>query len=284
MKEFVTLKNGLKMPRLGMGMWYIGEESSKARSEYEAIRMGIDSGVKLIDTAEMYGMGRSEAFVGRAIKNYDRSSLFLVSKVLPSNAGRNHIRYSLEHSLKRLETDYLDMYLYHWIGDTPFPEVVESMERFVEEGIIRSWGVSNFDTEDMVELVEHSGGENCVVNQVLYHLGSRGIEYDLLPYIKEKNIYPMSYCPLAQGGSLAKGILQNETVMTIAKSHNLSTSQVLLAFVLANEDMIAIPRSSSARHTLENAAVRNITLTAEELELLNQAFPAPNHKVPLDVC
>ena len=131
MKEFVTLKNGLKMPRLGMGMWYIGEESSKARSEYEAIRMGIDSGVKLIDTAEMYGMGRSESFVGRAIKNYDRSSLFLVSKVLPSNAGRNHIRYSLEHSLKRLETDYLDMYLYHWIGDTPFPEVVESMERFV---------------------------------------------------------------------------------------------------------------------------------------------------------
>ncbi len=284
MKEFVTLKNGLKMPRLGMGMWYIGEESSKARNEYEAIRMGIDSGLTLIDTAEMYGMGRSEAFVGRAIKNYDRSSLFLVSKVLPSNAGRNHIRNALEHSLRRLETDYLDMYLYHWIGATPFPEVVESMERFVEEGIIRSWGVSNFDTEDMVELVEHSGGENCVVNQVLYHLGSRGIEYDLLPYMKEKNIYPMSYCPLAQGGSLAKGILQNETVQTIAKSHNLSTSQVLLAFVLANEDMIAIPRSSSARHTLENAAVRNITLTAEELELLNQAFPAPNHKVPLDVC
>ncbi len=284
MKEFVTLKNGLKMPRLGMGMWYIGEESSKARNEYEAIRMGIDSGLTLIDTAEMYGMGRSEAFVGRAIKNYDRSSLFLVSKVLPSNAGRNHIRNALEHSLRRLETDYLDMYLYHWIGATPFPEVVESMERFVEEGIIRSWGVSNFDTEDMVELVEHSGGENCVVNQVLYHLGSRGIEYDLLPYMKEKNIYPMSYCPLAQGGSLAKGILQNETVLTIAKSHNLSTSQVLLAFVLANEDMIAIPRSSSARHTLENAAVRNITLTAEELELLNQAFPAPNHKVPLDVC
>lgn len=284
MKEFVTLKNGLKMPRLGMGMWYIGEESSKARNEYEAIRMGIDSGLTLIDTAEMYGMGRSEAFVGRAIKNYDRSSLFLVSKVLPSNAGRNHIRNALEHSLRRLETDYLDMYLYHWIGATPFPEVVESMERFVEEGIIRSWGVSNFDTEDMVELVEHSGGENCVVNQVLYHLGSRGIEYDLLPYMKEKNIYPMSYCPLAQGGSLAKGILQNETVLTIAKSHNLSTSQVLLAFVLANEDMIAIPRSSSARHTLENAAVRNVTLTAEELELLNQAFPAPNHKVPLDVC
>lgn len=284
MKEFVTLKNGLKMPRLGMGMWYIGEESSKARNEYEAIRMGIDSGLTLIDTAEMYGMGRSEAFVGRAIKNYDRSSLFLVSKVLPSNAGRNHIRNALEHSLRRLETDYLDMYLYHWIGATPFPEVVESMERFVEEGIIRSWGVSNFDTEDMVELVEHSGGENCLVNQVLYHLGSRGIEYDLLPYMKEKNIYPMSYCPLAQGGSLAKGILQNETVLTIAKSHNLSTSQVLLAFVLANEDMIAIPRSSSARHTLENAAVRNITLTAEELELLNQAFPAPNHKVPLDVC
>lgn len=284
MKEFVTLKNGLKMPRLGMGMWYIGEESSKARNEYEAIRMGIDSGLTLIDTAEMYGMGRSEAFVGRAIKNYDRSSLFLVSKVLPSNAGRNHIRNALEHSLRRLETDYLDMYLYHWIGATPFPEVVESMERFVEEGVIRSWGVSNFDTEDMVELVEHSGGENCVVNQVLYHLGSRGIEYDLLPYMKEKNIYPMSYCPLAQGGSLAKGILQNETVLTVAKSHNLSTSQVLLAFVLANEDMIAIPRSSSARHTLENAAVRNITLTAEELELLNQAFPAPNHKVPLDVC
>lgn len=284
MKEYVTLKNGLKMPRLGMGMWYIGEESAKARSEYEAIRMGIDAGLKLIDTAEMYGMGRSESFVGRAIKNYDRSSLFLVSKVLPSNAGRNHIRSSLEHSLRRLETDYLDLYLYHWIGDTPFPEVVESMERFVEEGIIRSWGVSNFDTEDMIELVEHSGGENCVVNQVLYHLGSRGIEYDLLPYLKDKDIYPMSYCPLAQGGSLSRGILQDETVLKIARNHNLSPSQVLLAFVLANEDMIAIPRSSSARHMLENAAVRNTTLSQEELALLNLAFPAPDHKVPLDVC
>ncbi|MBQ3678557.1 MAG: aldo/keto reductase [Succinivibrio sp.] len=284
MKEYVTLKNGLKMPRLGMGMWYIGEESTKARSEYEAIRMGIDAGLKLIDTAEMYGMGRSESFVGRAIKNYDRSSLFLVSKVLPSNAGRNHIRSSLEHSLRRLETDYLDLYLYHWIGETPFPEVVESMERFVEEGIIRSWGVSNFDTEDMIELVEHSGGENCVVNQVLYHLGSRGIEYDLLPYLKDKNIYPMSYCPLAQGGSLSRGILQDETVQKIARNHNLSPSQVLLAFVLANEDMIAIPRSSSAKHMLENAAVRNTALSQEELALLNKAFPAPDHKVPLDVC
>ncbi len=284
MKEFVTLKNGLKMPRLGMGMWFIGEQSSKSRSEYEAIRSGIEAGVKLIDTAEMYGMGRSEAFVGRAIKNYDRESLFLVSKVLPSNAGRNHIRSALEHSLRRLETDYLDMYLYHWIGETPFPEVVESMERFVEEGIIKSWGVSNFDTSDMQELIEHSGGENCVVNQVLYHLGSRGIEYDLLPYMKEKKVIPMSYCPLAQGGSLSKGIMHNETVLKIAKAKNLSPSQVLLAFVLANEDMVAIPRSSSPKHTLENAAVRNVVLSEEELNQLNAAFPPPSHKMPLDVC
>ncbi len=284
MKEFVTLKNGIKMPRLGMGMWFIGEQSSKSRNEYEAIRVGIDTGLKLIDTAEMYGMGRSESFVGRAIKNYKRDDLFLVSKVLPSNAGRNRIRASLEHSLRRLETDYLDMYLYHWIGDTPFPEVVESMEKFVEEGIIRSWGVSNFDTEDMVNLVEHSGGENCVVNQVLYHLGSRGIEYDLLPYMKKNGIIPMSYCPLAQGGSLSRGILQDESVLKVAKAHNITPSQVLLAFVLNNEDMVTIPRSSSAKHTLENAAVRNVELKEEDLAILNAAFPAPDFKTPLDVC
>ncbi|MBO5565796.1 MAG: aldo/keto reductase [Succinivibrio sp.] len=284
MKEYVTLKNGLKMPRLGMGMWDIGELSSKADAEYEAIRAGLDSGIRLIDTAEMYGIGRSEAFVGKAISGYDRESLFIVSKVLPSNAGRGKIHRSLEASLKRLATDYLDMYLYHWIGATPFPELVDSMETFVQEGLIKSWGVSNFDTEDMVELIEHSGGDNCAVNQVLYHLGSRGIEYDLLPYLKRQRIVPMSYCPLAQGGTLRSGILNDPAVQSVAEKYGITPTQVMLAFVLSDESVVTIPRSSSVKHTLENAAVRDVTLKAEDLAVLNSAFPAPDHKMPLDVC
>lgn len=283
MQQFVNLKNGLKMPKLGMGMWNVGERPELARSEAEAIRVGIESGLTLIDTAEMYGQGRSESFIGQAIKGYDRSTLFLTSKVLPSNASRTRIRSALLQSLKRLGTDYLDLYLYHWIGSTPFPEVVESMEQFVQEGLIRAWGVSNFDTADLQELLELKGGRHCVVNQVLYHLGSRGIEFSLLPYMRQQQIITMAYCPLAQAGGLCHELYEDETVLSVARAHGASAAQILLAFVLAQEDLVAIPKSSSPQHMRDNAAAAQLNLTQAELERLSLAFPAPQQKTPLDI-
>ncbi len=283
MNTFVNLKNGLKIPKLGMGMWFIGDNPQKKDEEYKAICKGIEAGMTLIDTAEMYGSGRSESFVGDAIKNFQRDNLFLISKVLPQNAGKKKIKKSLEASLKRLKTDYLDSYLYHWIGSVPFEEVIDGMENLVKDGLIRSWGVSNFDTSDLKTFIEDCGGVNCVLNQVLYHVGSRGIEYDLLPYMQTKNVIPMSYCPLAQGGELCSTLLKDKTLLEIAHAHNITVMQVLLAFVLRYDNMVAIPRSSSVKHTLENAAVCDITLSSDEISAIDNKFPAPNHKVPLDV-
>lgn len=283
MNTFVNLKNGLKIPKLGMGMWSIGDNQQNKNEECMAICKGIESGMTLIDTAEMYGNGKSESVVGEAIKNFRRDELFLISKVLPQNAKKNRIKKSLEASLRRLQTDYLDSYLYHWIGHVPFEEVIEGMENLVKDGLIRSWGVSNFDTLELKTFIETCGGKNCVLNQVLYHVGSRGIEYDLLPYMEKNNVIPMSYCPLAQGGRLCSKLLSNETLMEIAHNHNISVMQVLLAFVLRYEHMIAIPKSSSVKHTMENAAVCTITLSSDEISAIDCEFPAPKHKVPLDL-
>lgn len=169
-KKEIKLSNGMEMPRLGMGTWFLGENRSKDAEETAALRAGIDAGIRLIDTAEMYGDGRSEQLIGRAIQGYDRSRLFLVSKVYPHNAGRRKIFKSLQQTLKNLQTDYLDLYLLHWRGGIPLEETVECMEQLVKEGKIRSWGVSNFDTDDMEELFSVPNGNHCVVNQVLYHL------------------------------------------------------------------------------------------------------------------
>lgn len=202
----------------------------------------------------IYGQaGIEDYLIAEAIKGIDRSSLFIVSKVYPHNAGRAHIFDALDRSLRNLRTDYLDLYLLHWRGQVPLRETVECMEQLVKEGKIRRWGVSNFDTDDMEELFSVKNGDYCAVNQVLYHLGSRGVEYDLMPWLEEHHVPLMAYCPLAQGGDLRRGLLNNKAVQMVAE------------------------------HVLENYQAAEIKLTEEEYRLLDRAFPAPDHKVWLDI-
>lgn len=281
--EYITLKNNSRVPKLGMGTWYLGEKLSVREEEIRAIRIGIENGMTLIDTAEMYGSGLSEQLVGQAVRGVDREKLFLVSKVLPQNAGEKRIRRSINHSLRLLRTDYLDLYLLHWRGAIPLQETVQCMEELVREGKIRGWGVSNFDTEDMEELFALPEGKNCLVNQVLYHLGSRGIEYSLKPWMDAHGVALMAYCPLAQAGQLKKELLRDPVLNRIAARHQVTVPQLLLAFVLRQENTIAIPRSGKSAHVQANAEALQIRLSDQELSELDQAFPAPDHKTGLDI-
>lgn len=281
--EFITLNNGMSIPRLGMGTWYLGEDLSARESEIQALRTGIGHGMTLIDTAEMYGNGRSEQLVGQAVNGYGREKLFLVSKVLPQNAGESRMRRSLNHTLRMLRADYLDLYLLHWRGGIPLSETVRCMEELVQEGKIRAWGVSNFDTDDMEELFSVPGGSNCVVNQVLYHLGSRGIEYSLKPWMDARGVALMAYCPLAQAGTLRRELTAHPVLERIAAAHQITVTQLLLAFVLHQENAIAIPRSGNAAHVRANREAMEVSLSEKELEELDQAFPAPDHKRCLDI-
>ncbi|MCL6605204.1 MAG: aldo/keto reductase [Paenibacillus sp.] len=281
-KSRITLADGATVPRIGQGTWNMGNSASAREAEISALRLGIELGMDLIDTAEMYGDGKTELLVGEAIKGM-REDVFLVSKVYPHNAGQGKIVNSCEESLKRLGTDYLDLYLLHWRGNIPLEETVEGMEQLVTQGKIARWGVSNLDTEDMKELTRISGGTRCVTNQVLYHLGSRGIEYDLLPWQRSRKMPIMAYSPLAQAGSLRKGLVENTIVQEIAKEHNASPLQIMLAWTTREGDVMAIPKASSREHVLENASARLIQLTADEHWRLDDAFQMPSWKVPLDM-
>ena len=201
----ITLAAGDIVPALGQGTWYLGDDPAKRAQEVSALRTGMGAGMRLIDTAEMYGDGRSEKLVGEAIAAAPREELFLVSKVLPENAGEKHICQCCDATMNRMGVDYLDLYLLHWRGSVPLAETVRCLEQLKELGKIKNWGVSNFDIGDMEELWRIPGGRNCQVNQVLYHMGSRGIEYSLLPWMREHRVALMAYCPLAQGGSLRRG-------------------------------------------------------------------------------
>lgn len=279
----LQLRDGSDFPCLGMGTWYIGEIPENRAAEIDALHAGLDEGVTLIDTAEMYGSGRSEALIGEAIRGISRDSLYLVSKVLPSNAGGSKLEKSLDASLKRLGTDHLDMYLYHWRGSFALEETVEKMETMVKKGKILRWGVSNFDTDDMEELLSVPKGENCCVNQVLYHLGSRGIEFELLPFLKEHRIPVMAYCPLAQGGGLRDELLSNPVLKEVANKYGVSVMQLLLMFVLQNDNVSAIPRSGKAAHVKQNVEAAGMKLLKEDFDRISDAFPAPDHKTSLDV-
>ena len=279
----IHLPDGTEIPAVGQGTWYLGEERSKRTSETQTLRWGVEHGLTLIDTAEMYGDGASEELVGHAIEPLDRSKLFLVSKVYPWNAGRRNIFDSCQDSLDRLGTDYLDLYLLHWRGSVPLSETVACMEELKAQGKIRRWGVSNFDLSDMQELLRLKHGENCAVAQDLYHLGSRGIEYDLLPFLRRQSIPLMAYSPLAQAGRLRQKLLSSAAIQTVAENHSITPIQVLLAFVLAQDGVFAIPRASRVSHVQANCEAADVVLSAEELALLNEAFPAPNRKVPLDM-
>ena len=278
----IILKNGVTIPKLGMGTWFMGDSAATKKSEINALRCGIELGMTLIDTAEMYGSGRSEQLVGEAISPYNRESLFIVSKVLPNNAGRRDIFSSCEKSLSRLKTDYLDCYLLHWRGMVSLDETVECMMELIERGRIKSFGVSNFDIEDMKELYTVNDGNKCTMNQVLYHLGSRGTEYSLLPWLKENKTAMMAYCPLAQGGSLKARLLTSEAVRVVAKQKEADPFQILLAFAIHDNNIVAIPKASTAEHVYSNYKAMSIKLTQRDIDLLSEDFPAPAKKLPLD--
>ncbi len=283
MRQMVTLPDGVKVPALGQGTWFLGERKAAAEAEKEALVAGIQAGMTLLDTAEMYGSGKAEELIGRTIAGMKRENLFIVSKVYPHNAGRKNIFKSCMASMQRMGVDYLDLYLLHWRGGIPLSETVACMEQLKKEGKIRRWGVSNFDTDDMEELWSVPNGRNCAVNQVLYHVASRGIEFDLLPWMREHKVPLMAYCPLAQGGDLRRGLYQNPVLNKIAQAHQATVSQVLLAFAVRDGGTIAIPRTGKKAHALENAAADGLVFTAEELVMIDKEFPAPTRKVYLDM-
>ncbi|SDI20691.1 Aldo/keto reductase [Alteribacillus persepolensis] len=281
-QKTVTLPDGTTLPCIGQGTWHMGEKQADRKQEVHALQFGIDLGMTVLDTAEMYGDGEAERVAGEAIKGR-RDEVFLVSKVYPHHAGREHLQAACENSLKRLETDTIDLYLLHWRGSVPLAETIEEMEKLKAAGKIKRWGVSNFDTADMNELISKKDGHYCMTNQVLYHLGSRGIEYDLLPWQKQQNMPVMAYCPLAQGGALRQQLLTNPTINEIADCYEASPLQVALAWTVVSNHVISIPKASNQRHVKENARAASISLTKEECLQLDQAFPPPTRKMPLDI-
>ncbi|WP_152084260.1 aldo/keto reductase [Enterobacter oligotrophicus] len=278
----VTFSGSRPLPAIGQGTWYMGEKAGLRKTEADALRAGIDLGLTLIDTAEMYAEGGAEEVVGEAIKG-QRDKVFLVSKVYPWNAGGQKGLAACEASLRRLGTDHIDLYLLHWRGNYALAETVELMEKLQQQGKIGRWGVSNLDYDDMQALWSVKGGSACATNQVLYHLASRGIEYDLLPWCQQQAMPVMAYCPLAQAGRLRSGLMNHPVVNEIARSHHATAAQILLAWVISHPGVIAIPKAASIEHVKANAGALDITLTAEELLLLDRAFPAPAVKTPLDV-
>jgi diketogulonate reductase-like aldo/keto reductase len=256
----------------------MGERGNAAKAEAAAVKLGIELGMTLIDTAEMYGNGGAEEVVAEASQG-QRDGLFIVSKVYPQNASATGVPAACERSLKRLRTDRIDLYLLHWRGSHPLAETVEAFEALRAAGKIRYWGVSNFDTRDMEELVRVPDGVQCASNQVLYHVGSRGIEYDLLPWCTEHKIPLMAYSPLGQGGRL----LQSKALATVAKRHNATAGQIAIAWSMRHGSVITIPKASDLRHVRENAAAGAITLGDEDLATIDAAHPEPGRKQSLDI-
>ena len=283
MEHMVRLSQLGSVPALGQGTWYLGDAPERREQEIEALREGIRLGMVLLDTAEMYGRGNAERLVGEAIRGFSRKDLFLVSKVLPEHAGAKRLEGALEASLKRLGTDYLDLYLYHWRGRFPLAETVRALEAAKASGLIRAWGVSNFDVDDMEELWTIPEGRNCAVNQVLYHMGSRGIEYSLLPWMREHHVALMAYCPLAQGGRLCRRLLEDPVIGAIAAEHGCPPAAIALAWAVRDGRTIAIPRTGRREHTKVNAMADGVTLTAKDIERIDSVFARPRRKEPLDI-
>ncbi len=276
MSRHVTLPLGETVPALGQGTWQMAETSSRRAQEVEALRLGVELGMTLIDTAEMYGEGASEELIAEALGS-ERDRLFLVSKVYPHNASRKGVVDACERSLTRLKTDRLDLYLLHWRGSTPLEETVAGFEDLRRSGKIRYWGVSNFDTEDMEELFAVEGG-NCTTNQVLYNVTRRGPEYDLIPWMTERRMPLMAYSPIEQGRLPKAGLLQD-----IGLSHNASSYQIALAWLLQRPGVMAIPKASSPAHVRDNRRALEIQLSPDELRAIDAEFPPPKRKHPLEM-
>ena len=281
-----THEPAVELPAIGQGTWFMGEGLAPRRDEVHALQHGLACGLRLIDTAEMYGDGGAEEVVGEALQGR-RDEAFLVSKVYPWNAGRDSAIAACEASLARLGTDHLDLYLLHWPGGIPLEETLEAFERLREAGKIRRFGVSNFDVDEMATLQSLPGGDACAVNQVLYHLGSRGIEHSLLPWQREQGIPTMAYCPLAQAGSLRRDLLTHPEVTEIAAALGITPTQLLLAWAIrpveGRRDVIAIPKATGLDHVAQNAAALEVELDEASLARLDGAFPAPHRKMALDI-
>jgi diketogulonate reductase-like aldo/keto reductase len=272
----VQLPDGERVPALGQGTWNMGETKRARSDEVAALRLGIDLGMTLIDTAEMYGEGGAEEVVADAIDG-QRDRVFVVTKVYPHNASGTKLPKACERSLKCLCIDAIDLYLLHWRGSVPLAETVEAFEKLRVAGKIRHWGVSNFDVEAMKELLAIENGCVCAANQVLYHVGERAIESDLLPWSQKNKMPIMAYSPVGHG----RGLLENPTLKKIAKRHDAAPAQIALAWVLREPNVIAIPKASSEKHVRDNARSIDIELTKSDLADLDRAFPPPESKQPL---
>lgn len=277
MTRLIQFSDGTTVPALGQGTWEIGDDPARRDAEQQALARGIDLGLTLIDTAEMYGDGRSERLVGEVIEGR-RDEVFLVSKVLPQNASEMKMMLACEKSLERLGVDRLDLYLLHWEGRVPMEENIAAFQELIDEGMILRWGVSNLDLRAMQALDALDGGDQCMTNQLLYNLGSRGVEFDLLPWMQARDMPMMAYSPLGRGG-----LLQHPLILDIADRHGASPAQVALAAVLRQDGVIAIPKASSVAHVQANADALDIRFDAEDLERLDQAFPPPATETPLEM-
>jgi diketogulonate reductase-like aldo/keto reductase len=271
------LPSGDVMPVLGLGTWRMGEKKNARAEEADALRLGLDLGMTLIDTAEMYGDGGAEEVVGDALQGR-RDSIYLVSKVLPQNATKDCIVKACERSLKRLRTDHIDLYLLHWRGSANLDIVVDSFGRLAEAGKIRRWGVSNFDVTDMKELARLPGGKAAAANQILYNLKRRGAEFDLVPWCRERTIPIMAYSPVDQGGLIDHPVLRD-----IGVRHGASAAQVAIAWLLRQDGIVVIPKAGRAEHVRQNRAAFDLVLDAADLAALDAAFPPPKRERPLEM-
>ncbi|MDR3519168.1 MAG: aldo/keto reductase [Azospirillaceae bacterium] len=276
-QRHVSLPDGEQVPRLGQGTWGMGEDPSQRAREVGALRQGLDLGLTLIDTAEMYGNGGAEIVTGAAIAGR-RETVFLVSKVLPNNASRRGTVAACERSLQRLGTDHIDLYLLHWRGGIGLGETLAAFETLQRDGKIRHWGVSNFDRADLTELTALPGGDRVASNQVLYNLVRRGIEFDLSPWCRQRAIPVMAYSPVEQGR-----LLKEPALHRIADRHGVTPAQIALAWLLHQDGVIAIPKAVTAEHIRQNAAVLALTLSATDLAELDQAFPPPDRATALEM-
>jgi len=272
----IRFPDGAAVPALGQGTWMMAERAGRRADEIAALREGVDLGLMLIDTAEMYGEGAAETLVGEAIAGI-RDRVFLVSKAYPQNASRDRLPKACEASLRRLHVEQLDLYLLHWRGNVPLAETVEAMERLVAEGKIARWGVSNFDTDDMEELAA-AGGTRCATNQILYNLTRRGPELGLLPWLGQRDIPVMAYSPVERGR-----LVDHPALRSIAEQKDATAAQVALAWLLQRPGVIAIPKASSIAHVRDNRAAADLQLDDADLAALDRAFPRPRQRVPLEM-
>ena len=277
MGKLVILPSGESVPSMGLGTWHMGERIGNPKTEVDALSRGLDLGAKLIDTAEMYARGGAERVVGSAIKGR-REDVFIVSKILPHNASFDGTIRACENSLQRMEIESIDLYLLHWPGNHPLESTVSAFEQLKTDGKIKHWGVSNFDTSDMQELYGIPDGKNCQINQVLYNLSRRGIEWDLLPWCRSMGLPIMAYSPIEQGR-----LLENKKLKALATEIGLSAAQLLIAWSIRKNDIITIPKASNLEHVSQNIDAWTIKLESAILDELDKLFEPPVRKKGLDV-